>query len=364
VSRQREFLADASSVQFTRNPGGLSGASRKSAVCYGSRLESEHAPDLCHMFFGNGVSEPFFGLLATHPPIPDRIHAIDPTWDGKFPPLDEKQIEVVKRAAISELEHTSKPMPDIFKTVLVRHHWLWQCIHAAGYPVAFHHADLGNPTPLHLKYAERLRDSLPESIKVAAREPLDAVALIYAMLLSPDETERTTQLAELARRVDAAIQEKTIALYPMFRPPPRTRICRSSISRWARCAVARGAVQPISQTLQWLIESDGKIELFEFVLQKIVLRHLTLQFSGARPPVANITRSSRLCRIVRVLSALANVGSSDAGEIQKAFATGAPVSARAGRRRSGAAACGQCGVDQIDAALNRLVWPCRPSKRI
>ena len=119
VSRQREFLADASSVQFTRNPGGLSGALQKiGQYGYGSRLESEHAPDMCHMFFGNGVGEPFFGLMATHPPIPDRIHAIDPTWDGKFPPLDEKQIEVVKRAAISELEHTPKPMPDIFKTVL------------------------------------------------------------------------------------------------------------------------------------------------------------------------------------------------------------------------------------------------------
>src|SRR5208337_2828203 len=94
VSRQREFLADASSVQFTRNPGGLSGAlQRIGQYSYGSRLESEHAPDMCHMFFGNGVREPFFGLLATHPPIPDRIRAIDPAWDGKFPSLEKDQVE-------------------------------------------------------------------------------------------------------------------------------------------------------------------------------------------------------------------------------------------------------------------------------
>jgi hypothetical protein len=43
------------------------------------------------MFFGNGISEPFFGLLATHPPLPERIRAIDPNWDGKFPPSDETQ---------------------------------------------------------------------------------------------------------------------------------------------------------------------------------------------------------------------------------------------------------------------------------
>ena len=190
VSRQREFLADASSVQFTRNPGGLSGALQKiGRYGYGSRLESEHAPDMCHMFFGNGLGEPFFGLMATHPPIPDRIHAIDPTWDGKFPPLDEEQIEVVKRAAISELEHAPKADAGHFQDRAGRRH------HRRGQPakppVIRSHSvlpNLGNPTPLHLKYAEQLRDSLSENVKAAAREPLDAVALIYAMLLSPKTT--------------------------------------------------------------------------------------------------------------------------------------------------------------------------------
>jgi len=356
VSRQREFLADASSVQFTRNPGGLSGALQKiSQYGYGSRLESEHAPDLCHMFFGNGVSEPFFGLMATHPPIPDRVRAIDPTWDGKFPPLDEKQIEVVKHAALSELEHTPKPMPDFFKTVL------GGAIIASDStpPVIRSHSvlpNLGNPTPLHLKYAEKLRDSLPESIKVAAREPLGAVALIYAMLLSPDETTRTTQLAELAKRVDPAIQEKTIALYPdVSAAAAHAHLPIINLALGALRQLTAEQFNRFSQTLQWLIEGDGKIELFEFVLQKIVLRHLTPRFSGARPPVAQYYTLKPLvpdCAIV--LSALANVGSSDAAEIQKAFETGAPY-LRAPEGAELALLPGeQCGVDQIDAALNRL----------
>ena len=78
-------LLRASSVQFTRNPSGLSGALQKiGRYSYGSKLESNHAPDLCHMFFGNGLGDSLFGAMATHPPIPDRIHAIDPAWDGKF----------------------------------------------------------------------------------------------------------------------------------------------------------------------------------------------------------------------------------------------------------------------------------------
>ena len=76
ISRQREFLADASSVQFTRNPAGLSGALQKiGGYSLGSKLGSEHAPDMCHMFFSNGVSSALFEPLATHPPLEDRIRA-------------------------------------------------------------------------------------------------------------------------------------------------------------------------------------------------------------------------------------------------------------------------------------------------
>ena len=358
VSRQREFLADASSVQFTRNPGGLSGALQKiGQYGYGSRLESEHAPDMCHMFFGNGLGEPFFGLLATHPPIPDRVRAIDPTWDGKFPPLDEKQIEVVKRAAISELEHTPKPMPDLLKAVLGGA--IIASDSTSTPPAIRSHSvlpNLGNPTPLHLKYAEQLRDSIAECIKAAAREPLDAVALIYAMLLSPDEAMRATQLAELAKRVDLAIQEKTVALYPdVSAAAQHAHLPIVNLALGALRQLRPEQFNQFSQTLQWLIESDGKIEMFEFVLQKIVLRHLTPRFSGARPPVAQYYTLKPLvpdCAVV--LSALANVGSSDAGEIQKAFATGAPY-LRAPDGADLALLPGeQCGVDQIDAALNRL----------
>src|SRR5580658_4919787 len=87
VSRQREFLADASSVQFTRNPGGITGALKKIGGLggAGSRLDHAHAEELSHMFFGNGVSEPFIGLLETHPPLADRIRVFEPTFDGSFP---------------------------------------------------------------------------------------------------------------------------------------------------------------------------------------------------------------------------------------------------------------------------------------
>src|SRR6516162_9099274 len=179
VSRQREFLADASSVQFTRNPGGITGALKKIGGLgeTGSRISHAHAEELSHMFFGNGMSEPFIGLLETHPPLAQRIRVFEPTFDGQFP-----YVRYDGRDQPPEEISTSKrpSAPNRFGTVL------GGAILASGGaekpPVIRSHSVLpnfGNPTPLQLKYAEQLRDSLPDNVKAAAHEPLDAVALIY-----------------------------------------------------------------------------------------------------------------------------------------------------------------------------------------
>jgi Zn-dependent protease with chaperone function len=84
VSRQREFLADASAVQFTRNPDGIADALKKIAVnSQHGELKTAGAEDASHMFFSSAISN-FLGMFATHPPLNDRIKRIDPSWDGRF----------------------------------------------------------------------------------------------------------------------------------------------------------------------------------------------------------------------------------------------------------------------------------------
>ena len=95
VNRQREFLADASAVQFTRYPGGIAGALKKiGGLADGSRIREAHAHEVSHMFFGDAFAGSFFNLLATHPPLAARIRALEPDFDGRFPavrpvPLDD-----------------------------------------------------------------------------------------------------------------------------------------------------------------------------------------------------------------------------------------------------------------------------------
>ena len=85
VSRQREFLADASAVQFTRNPSGIAGALKSiGAATFGSQVKNPNADEMSHLFFAEAISR-WSSLFATHPPLKQRIKRLDPSWDGVFP---------------------------------------------------------------------------------------------------------------------------------------------------------------------------------------------------------------------------------------------------------------------------------------
>ncbi|MEO6750858.1 MAG: M48 family metallopeptidase [Opitutus sp.] len=352
VSRQREFLADASSVQFTRNPGGLSGALQKIGGV-GSKLDSAHAGEASHMFFGDGLGKPLFGMMATHPPLAERIRAIDPGWDGKFKTVNAAAVAAESAREAAKPVSSRFPFPPIpgmpgagagdggFATNAV--------LMGAVLP------HLGKPKPLHLRYAEALRNSFSEKVQSAAREPLDATALIYAMLLSADETARAKQLTELAGRVAPGKGDKTAALWPeVALIAARARLPLVNLALPALRLLRPDEFDQFSQALQWLIESDGQTEIFEFVLQKIVRRHLASQAGETHPTSIQYHTLKPLVRDCSVvLSALANVSSSNSGEIEKAF--------RAGATHLGPKADGlqhlpreKSGLEQLDTALDRL----------
>jgi Zn-dependent protease with chaperone function len=349
ASRQREFLADASSVQFTRNPAGLSGALQKiGGSPVGSRLESEHASDACHMFFGNGMRESFISAFATHPPLEERIHAIDPQWDGKFPKPTAADLEDLLGAPIKPgAAHFPPIMGFPFPQA------------AALAPQAVRQQtvmpSLGKPTPMHLHYAQELRASFPESVQSAAREPLSAAALIYATLLSATESTRATQLKELAQQTTKTIYEKTVALQPdVASVSSRARLPLVELAIPGLRRLSADEFQQFESTLNWLIKSDGQVELFEFVLEKIISRHLEPQFGQTRRAVVQYYSIKPLlpeCAVL--LSALAHVGSNDAAQIEKAFQEGAPY-LRAVDYGVGLLPRSECGLEQVDPALDRL----------
>ena len=85
ICREREWLADAAAVQFTRNPPGIEGALKKiGGLLKQGRLDTAHAESASHFYFVNCVHESWFGFQSTHPPLVERILKIDPQFDGKF----------------------------------------------------------------------------------------------------------------------------------------------------------------------------------------------------------------------------------------------------------------------------------------
>ncbi|MCC6819390.1 MAG: M48 family metallopeptidase [Verrucomicrobia subdivision 3 bacterium] len=353
VSRQREFLADASAVQFTRNPAGLSGALQKiGAVHEGSRLETEHAQEASHMFFGNALKSSVFSAFATHPPLEERIRAIDPGWDGTFPnpTIDDAEgLETI-------LGKQAKPHPaflPIIPGLPVGASGLATA--ATAIQVGSVLPQLGQPTSLHLRYAVELRESLPESVRAAARDPQRATALLYALLLSEDAATRATQLAELAPRTTPAIHDQTVALWPEVLPlAQRARLPVVNLALPALRQMRADEFQKFSATLAWLIESDEQIVLFEYVLQKIIQRQIVPHFTRARPAATQFYTLKPLAPDCAVLlSALAHTGQTEPAEIFKAFQNGVPYVRATGMTLT-LLSRDACGLAEIGSALDRL----------
>lgn len=354
VSRQREFLADASAVQFTRNPDGLAGALKKiGALAEGSKMESEHAAEASHMFFGNPLSSSLLNSFATHPPLEERIRAIDPQWDGTFASL-----ESTEAADVADILDAPRKPRSAFPPIIPGFpSGIGGLAGAVGAVIQAESVlpNVGNPTPEHLRYAVELRDALPEAVRIAARQPHGAAAILYALLLSESESMRATQLAELQQRVSPELLQQTRDLWPEI----------SGIARQARLPLVNLALpalrqlrfeefQVFSSTLQWLIESDDQIVLFEFVLQKIIQRQVEPQFTRARPATAQFYSAEPLASDFAVLlSALAHTGQSEPAAVAQAFQTGAPYT-RLSRTPLALLAADACGLAEINTALDRL----------
>lgn len=318
--RQREFLADAAAVRFTHNPAGLSGALQKiGGHRRGSSLLSAHAPELDHVFFCNVLADTEFEPLATHPPLADRIRAIDPRWDGKFtgkaPPPAGAPAPFDARVGRS----TPPPLAPAPGGLM------GGAIPAASAPASSLRLAVA-PAPRQPVFAEPGRESLPENLIKAAQTTPGATAIIYAMLLSEDAAMRVSQLAGLAQRIDLAIYDQTVALHPAVAAVvARAHLPLVDLALGTLGDLFEEDYFEFADALDWLIKSDDKIELFEFVLQKIVLRHLAPQFGrAAKPPVLYHQLEPLLPDCAVLLSALANLGSGDAAEVQTAFECGRP----------------------------------------
>jgi Zn-dependent protease with chaperone function len=348
VSRQREYLADASAVQFTRNPQGLAGALKKiGGLVAGSLIKNNRAEEISHMFFSNGLKASWIGAFSTHPPLVARITRLDPTFDGTFPQVVPEPEEAPGGATIATggkpgLEKIPKGAAAVIALAIL-----------AADPKNITR-DIGTPVREHMEYARRLLDSLPPEIRTAASDPFGACAVIYGLLLDKDADIRAHQVEHLESAADQPVSAAAEKIFPfMLALDEEARLPLMDLAMPSLRSLSLEQFRKFEENINSLVRIDGRISLFEFTLEHVVVRRLEKNFVTAQRAVKVIDSAGEAAEeISAILSLLANIGHEDD--------TAAPAFAGAVATFSQPGALfhyltkKECKGIQLDAVLNRL----------
>lgn len=308
VSRQREFLADASAVQFTRNPEGIAGALKKiGGNAYGSRLHHAHAAEFSHMYFGEGVKS-FLNLMATHPPLEERIKRIQPNWDGEFTSGVYIRGQSTASPTMAEANTTSS-LAGLSST---------QAGAATPSRIDIEQtiSQIAQPTKVQVDYAQACLAELPENLYLATREPFSARAIILGLLMDRSNTVTNNQMALLGEHLGEPEfkQLKPLIISSAF-AVPKLRLPLIELSLPALKQLSAAQRENLLNCMNLLISADQKISLVEWSLHRIVMHNLN--------PPASLERNYKLIQLKRecgiLLSMLAQAGARELATAQAAF---------------------------------------------
>ena len=328
ISRQREFLADASAVQFTRQTEGIAGALKKIGVlASGSELKSHDGEEVAHMLFGDGVG--YSALFATHPPLIQRIKRLQPGFDPRemvqiarawkdpvrVGEVDDPHSSVAgfAPAGLGEdkpgAEHAFNlpPASTEFKV-------------AAGEVVA----QVGRPDNVDYVTAASLNSSLSLPLREAAMDRERAMALVLALVLDPGPEIRTVQQELLAHHYDHGTLAEVLHLHGQVQGlHPMHRLPLASLAFPALRRQPRQLLQDFAANLDRLIAADGQVNLQEYCLAKLV----GIQVIDALDPAATLVIGRLKLGQVKVelcalFSIVAAYGHDDAQGARRAFLQG------------------------------------------
>jgi Zn-dependent protease with chaperone function len=302
VSRQREFLADASAVQFTRNPEGIAGALKRiGGLPSGSALAAPTAPEFSHALFGEGIETLFGFWLSTHPPLPERIRRIEPRWDGRFDarPPREDPMDTGGLPRGPEGRQVARVLGAAAAV-------------AAQAGTVGQVRRIGQPSDAHIARAREILAKIPPAVRDAAGEPHGARAAIYGLLLDTDPGVRDRQLAHLDAFGDTGIGDATRRLYPeMAALEADVRLPVVDLALPALHQLSAPQHRMFRDNLAALMETDARLSLFEWCLSKVLTHHLA--GAGRKRPMKDgtlhIARAGEACAVL--LSALARAGEGD-----------------------------------------------------
>jgi Zn-dependent protease with chaperone function/uncharacterized tellurite resistance protein B-like protein len=316
VSREREFLADASSVQFTRNPDGIAGALDQISLAEsGTLIQNRHAEDLSHMFFGQGITVRLSGLFDTHPSVEERIKRAHPRFMVEdYRKTRAQAIARHETPEEEEAEESKRPsMQQAAAGVLATAAVLPQGRRGADSGQAWGRsakdsaAIVGSVDAGKVDYAARLLKALPGDLRERLREPEGARAAMLALLLAPKDDVMNGQLdavraANLAPLADLARQVAPLTrrLSAAFHLPVM------DLALPALKSTPQEERNKLIKALEAVINADRRVSLHEFVVLTLARHQLAPKGKPGAQGNAKITERQAEC--VMVLSLLAHAG--------------------------------------------------------
>jgi len=313
VSRQREYLADASAVQFTRQSEGLANALKKiGGLQDGSYLSASDPEEVSHMLFGTGMR--LSGIFATHPPLTERIQALDPSFKAS----DYKVTDAHMRQSVGNDARTAGIHGGVTTAV------------AGGTVGSLSEsipAMVGDPENEHVEFATGLRQSVPQLLYDAAHSHESAYLLTIALIMDRSGKHLHRQLKLAEERLG----------------PERTRLVHQYYDEISKCGaeyrlplmeVSFPALKQRPQPqLSYLIELtgrmidvDGKFDLYEYCFYRILVSNLGQAIDPSRRQKrSRATREPVRRAAIDLLRIVARYGHEDGAEQERAFAAGAAL---------------------------------------
>ena len=300
VSRQREYLADASAVQFTRNPLGFASALRKVAGLSGAQREASSAElEAQHMFFAGSASF-LESLFSSHPPITERIRRVDPAFDGHIPDVkpvavtaDDEPVAGLSGRSVA----TPPPLPTPARSA---------------------------PTDLQIQDSVGFRGVIPGALREASEDPVSAMAVVLGLILRSDPAQRAAQLAQAEPLAGGEVVKEARRLDALLRAVPAgSRVALLDLSMPALRQLSPAQVAAFRAALEraGYEAEDGLIVL---LIQASMRRYL----SNEKNPPNRPGDLAAACGLV--LSAVVQTSGEDPAAQGRAYVLGAGVLGMAG----------------------------------
>ena len=349
ISRQREYLADAAAVQYTRNPDGLAGAlSKIGSKRKGAEIKDGHAMEMSHLFFASSFHSALDKLFATHPPIEDRIKAVAPSFGyGKSSKENRirQQFQQQHVAGTAEGGGQNRGIGG----------------HAALTPEVIL-AAIGTIGAGNLNRAGELLREIPQDLRQAAHEPLAAEALIYALLFSTSSGSNNKLPDWFFRDAGEEVGLETEKLIRLLKDADRNwYLPLAELALPSLRHMSKGQYQVFRSVLEKMITEGSPGNLFGFALEKMVTHQLDTAFSDVKKPEIRHHHLKTLgTELSLLLSALSHASDTDT---QQAWDAGLQPISRVKPDGMELLPREKCTVKELNHALDELAASANPVKK-